>query len=80
MQARADINKPDHDGFTPLHSAAERCQQSFDKSLIWLLLENGANINARTKLGLTVLYIVAERWQESSDKSLIWLLLGKERE
>ncbi|KAH7128979.1 ankyrin repeat-containing domain protein [Dactylonectria macrodidyma] len=75
IQARADINKRDKKWLTPLHAVAERCHQSNKSNhILWLLLENQANVNAKTRnLGLTPLHMAASRGNDSA----VWLLLGK---
>ncbi|KAF4633629.1 hypothetical protein G7Y89_g4494 [Cudoniella acicularis] len=74
IQARADLNKPDNSGKTPLHAAAESCPTSSVSSIICLLLEKGAKVNARTKLmNLTPLHIAASRGSDST----VWLLIEK---
>lgn len=73
IRARADINKPDNEGRTPLHAAVESCHPSSNSSILCLLLENGAKIDAQTKLDLTPLHIAASRGSDSA----VWLLLEK---
>ncbi|KPM35886.1 hypothetical protein AK830_g10674 [Neonectria ditissima] len=75
IQARADINKRDKKWVTPLHAVAERCHQSNSSNhILWLLLENHANVNAQTKNhGLTPLHMAASGGNDSA----VWLLLEK---
>ena len=61
LDAGADKEKADNNGYTPLHRAAQRgCIDVFG-----LLLERGADTHARTKAGKTALDL-AMRGQEKS--------------
>ncbi|RYP50205.1 hypothetical protein DL768_004226 [Monosporascus sp. mg162] len=74
MRAGADVNKTDVKGLTALHSAAERCYLSSGSGLVWLLLENGALVNAQsTRFGYTPLHFAASKGNES----VVWLLLER---
>ena len=51
LDAGADTEKADNDGYTPLRRAA----QSASIEIFGLLLERGADTHARTKAGMTAL-------------------------
>ncbi len=53
----AKVDAKNNTGYTPLHSAATRNQES----LALLLLVNGADINAKTDEGCTPLYLAEKR-------------------
>jgi ankyrin repeat protein len=53
LEAGADVNARDSEGWTPLHAAA----QNDSVELIGLLLDAGAEIDAENSKGETVLYI-----------------------
>ncbi|KAF4990846.1 hypothetical protein FGRMN_8227 [Fusarium graminum] len=75
LQANAYINKPDRNGMTALHAAVETHHQTNSgNDVLWLLLANGANVNAQTRgSSLTPLHVAAFGGSES----VIWLLLSK---
>ncbi|KAM0196841.1 hypothetical protein ACHAPI_005722 [Fusarium lateritium] len=75
LQAKVNVNKRDNTGMTALHAAAETFHRSAKgNDVLWLLLANGAKVNAQTKtFGLTPLHIAASEGSESA----IWLLLSK---
>ncbi|KAL6079726.1 Ankyrin repeat domain-containing protein 46 [Balamuthia mandrillaris] len=57
MWPTADVNRRDGEGFTPLHRAA---MNAADKSILKLLVECGAALNATTETGETPLHLAAE--------------------
>ncbi|KAF6812719.1 hypothetical protein CSOJ01_05015 [Colletotrichum sojae] len=67
IQAGADVNRPDQKDFRPLHAVAKNCCASSAGgtvkqalNLLWLLLENQADVDARTKHhGETALHLAA---------------------
>jgi len=76
LRGGADANLSDHRGFAPLHAAVEKWQPATEmrneaSSLLWLLLENRANVDAQTKDGRTALHIAASQGYTS----VAWLLL-----
>lgn len=75
LQAKVNVNRRDNTGMTALHVAAETFHRSVKgNDVLWLLLANGAKVNAQTKtFGLTPLHIAASEGSESA----IWLLLSK---
>ncbi len=65
------VNEPDDRGLIPLYVALANC----DSSVIWMLLENGANSGATevTSRGMTPIHIAAER----GDKYIVLMLIEK---
>ncbi|WDK16644.1 hypothetical protein CGRA01v4_07927 [Colletotrichum graminicola] len=81
IQARADVNRPDNQGDQPLYAAVKDCCGPGDgggggkasTSLLWLLLESGADVNAQAggDYGQTPLHLAAS----AGRGSVVWLLL-----
>lgn len=69
----AGVNKRDEsDGSTVLHHAAEAGSRVF----VWLLLKQGADVNARDGFGRTALHLACETRQSSSQR-VVELLIEK---
>ncbi|KAF7555470.1 hypothetical protein G7Z17_g2155 [Cylindrodendrum hubeiense] len=69
---RININLQDQEGWSPLHAAVKRSLVK-DASLLWLMLENGADVNTKTNKGLTALHLAATE----DDIPVAWVLLTK---
>jgi ankyrin repeat protein len=67
LEAGADINKADNNGWTPLCIAA----QNGNVEIVKLLLDSGANVNKATKDGLTALSLAANYGHETCVKLLL---------
>ena len=67
IEAGADINKADDDGWTPLYVASENGHTAVVRALI----KTGANVNKAVNDGSTPLYIAAEQGHEAVVRSLI---------
>ncbi|GKT88777.1 NACHT and ankyrin domain protein [Colletotrichum tofieldiae] len=76
LQARADVNKTDNQGMQPLHAVVKSCcgpeSSKASMNLLWLLLENKANVNAQAgNHNQTPLHLATSR----GGSSTVWLLL-----
>lgn len=77
LQAKADPNKPDDMGKTPLHwlgimhGGGDR-----DAEIARLLLEHGADLQARDKKGATPLHSATNAWLMSNKPNIVMFLLG----
>lgn len=79
IQAGANVNKADNEGLRPLHAVAKACCASNGGTkkqalnLLWLLLENQTEVDARTDYnGETALHLAAA----GGSGPAVWLLLG----
>ncbi len=61
IQHGAEVNAPDHDGLTPLHTCIIAGQSEGYHAVARLLIQSGASLEARDKLGCTPLQMAAER-------------------
>ena len=60
ISEKRDLNRPDEDGFTPLMVAAE----GKSPEIVNLLVDNGADVNAKNKIGQTTLIIALEKGEK----------------
>jgi ankyrin repeat protein len=61
IQHGADVNAPDYDGLTPLHTCIVAGNSEGYHAVARLLIQSGASLEARDKLGCTPLQMAAER-------------------
>jgi len=68
IRAGADINLPSFlNGITPLHAACENCRSA---GAVKVLLDAGADVNARNKDGETALFLVLNSKDTCEEKKL----------
>ena len=68
LRCGADVDARDHEGFTPLHTAAKRAKR---EEVIACLLEHGAEVNAIDDSGRTPLMLAARRDHKSNCEALL---------
>ena len=73
LDAGADVNAKNEDGWTALMSAAHNNK---NPDIIKLLLDKGADIKAKHQDGRTAFDIIKQKEQGSASKSEAWRLLN----
>jgi ankyrin repeat protein len=74
IEAGATIAKPDRKGYTPFHEAMRKNTARNNASIVYLLSEKGADLEAKTKFGSTPLHLAASEGNDST----VWFLIQKQ--
>lgn len=73
IEAGASVNIPDNKGYRPLHEAMRTNTARTSASIVYLLSENRADLEAKTKFGCTPLHLAASQGNDS----IVWFLIQK---